>query len=128
MAEAGLLTEDSRVELIDGEIIEMAPIGSPHAGKLNRLIRLFSAAVDDKAIVSAKNPVVIGEHDEPQPDFPEAWLINLQTRCLEVYRAPEGGRYRRVEEYRSGCVAPESLPDVAIDIAELFPEKNQSPE
>ena len=44
MAEAGILTRDDRVELIDGEIIDMNAIGSPHAGHANRLNRLFARA------------------------------------------------------------------------------------
>lgn len=69
MAEVGLLHEDSRVELIDGEIVEMAPIGSPHGGNVNRFIRLFSKVVGDKAIVAAQNPVVLSGYAEPQPDI-----------------------------------------------------------
>ena len=69
MAEVGLLNEDSRVELIDGEIIEMAPIGSFHGGNVNRLTRLFSKVIGDKAIISVQNPVVLGGYAEPQPDL-----------------------------------------------------------
>ena len=69
MGEVGLLNEDSRVELIDGEIIEMTPIGSSHGGNVNRLIRLFSRVIGDKAIVSAQNPVVLGGYSEPEPDI-----------------------------------------------------------
>ena len=69
MAEVGLLHEDSRVELIDGEIIEMAPIGSFHGGNVNRFIRLFSKVVGDKAIIAAQNPVVLSGYAEPQPDL-----------------------------------------------------------
>jgi len=69
MAEVGLLHEDWRVELIDGEIIEMAPIGSFHGGNVNRLIRLFSKVVGDKAIIAAQNPVVLSGYAEPQPDL-----------------------------------------------------------
>ena len=69
MAEVGLLNEDSRVELIDGEIIEMAPIGSSHGGNVNRFIRLFSKVVGDKAIIAAQNPVVLSGYAEPQPDL-----------------------------------------------------------
>ncbi len=69
MGEVGLLNEDSRVELIDGEIIEMAPIGSFHGGNVNRFIRLFSKVVGDKAIVAAQNPVVLSGYAEPQPDL-----------------------------------------------------------
>lgn len=69
MAEVGLLNEDSRVELIDGEIIEMAPIGSQHSGKANRFVYLFSKVFGKKAIIAAKNPVVLGGYGEPQPDM-----------------------------------------------------------
>jgi len=69
MAEVGLLHEDSRVELIDGEIVEMAPIGSAHGGNVNRFIRLFSKVVGGKAIVAAQNPVVLSGYAEPQPDI-----------------------------------------------------------
>lgn len=69
MGEVGLLNEDSRVELIDGEIVEMAPIGSSHGGNVNRFIRLFSKIVGDKAIVAAQNPVALGGYSEPEPDI-----------------------------------------------------------
>ncbi|MDG4597027.1 MAG: Uma2 family endonuclease [Candidatus Contendobacter sp.] len=69
MGEVGLLHEDSRVELIDGEIVEMAPIGSSHGGNVNRFIRLFSKVVGDKAIIAAQNPVVLSGYAEPQPDL-----------------------------------------------------------
>jgi Uma2 family endonuclease len=68
MGEVGLLNEDSRVELIDGEIVEMAPIGSEHGGKVNRFIHLFSKIFGDKAIIAAQNPIVLGGYGEPQPD------------------------------------------------------------
>jgi len=41
MGEAGILGEDDRVELLDGEIVEMTPIGSRHAATVKRLIALF---------------------------------------------------------------------------------------
>lgn len=69
MGEAGILGEDDRVELIDGELIDMAPIGSNHAGIVMRLITLLGAAVAGRAIISPQNPVRLGEHSEPQPDI-----------------------------------------------------------
>ncbi|MBK8509418.1 MAG: Uma2 family endonuclease [Candidatus Competibacter sp.] len=69
MAEVGLLMEDSRVELIDGEIVQMAPIGSQHSGKVNRFIHLFSKVFGRKAIIAAQNPIVLGGYEEPQPDI-----------------------------------------------------------
>ena len=69
MGEVGLLNEDSRVELIDGEIVEMAPIGSSHGGNVKRFIRLFSKVIGDKAIIAAQDPVVLSGYSEPEPDI-----------------------------------------------------------
>lgn len=69
MAEAGLLAQDARVELIQGEIIDMAPIGSRHAAVVNELVRLFTSVVAGQAIVSIQAPVRLGLMSEPQPDI-----------------------------------------------------------
>ena len=69
MGEAGILGEDERLELIEGEIIEMTPIGSPHGGRVNQLNRLLTQAVGERAVVAIQNPVVLGEHSEPEPDL-----------------------------------------------------------
>ena len=68
MAEVGLLAPETRVELIDGVIIDMAPIGSRHAGTVTRLDRLLSRAVGDRAIVRVQQPVRLSRSSEPQPD------------------------------------------------------------
>ena len=68
MGVVGLFGEDDRVELIEGEIVEMTPIGSRHAACVSRLNHLLSAAVRDRAIVSVQNPVRLGIRSEPQPD------------------------------------------------------------
>jgi Uma2 family endonuclease len=69
MGEAGVLAPDARCELIEGEIIDMAPIGPSHAGKTNRLAAILTEAVRGAAIVSTQNPVVLGELSAPQPDL-----------------------------------------------------------
>jgi Uma2 family endonuclease len=69
MAEAGILHEDDRVELIEGEVVEMAPIGSRHFTCVNALTSLLVKGVGDEAIVSVQNPVRLDEHNEPQPDL-----------------------------------------------------------
>jgi Uma2 family endonuclease len=69
MGEVGILGPDARVELIDGEIIDMAPIGPPHAGTVNRLVRLLGLAVGDRAVLLVQNPVVLSRHSAPQPDL-----------------------------------------------------------
>jgi Uma2 family endonuclease len=69
MGEVGILTEDDRVELIEGELVAMAPIGSEHVAASNMLTRLLVRAVGDRGIVSVGNPVRLTRHSEPQPDF-----------------------------------------------------------
>jgi len=69
MGEAGVFAPDARLELIEGEIVEMAPIGSPHAGMVNTLNRLLGGLAGDRALVSVQNPLVLGERSVPQPDL-----------------------------------------------------------
>ena len=69
MAETGVLREDARVELLDGEIIDMSPIGPLHGGVAKRLIAYFSRFSHGRWIVSAQDPVHLDDHSEPQPDL-----------------------------------------------------------
>jgi hypothetical protein len=69
MAEAGVLPPEDRVELIEGEIVEMSPIGTPHAGVVNRLNYVFSSRLGARAIVQIQNPVALPPVvSVPQPD------------------------------------------------------------
>jgi Uma2 family endonuclease len=69
MGEAGILTDDDRVELIEGELVAMAPIGTEHIASTNALTHLLVMAVGGRGIVSVGNPVRLNRHSEPQPDF-----------------------------------------------------------
>jgi Uma2 family endonuclease len=69
MGEAGILHEDDRVELIEGEIVEMTAIGTRHFSCVNVLTRLLVVSVGDEAIISVQNPVRLNEYTEPQPDL-----------------------------------------------------------
>jgi Uma2 family endonuclease len=68
MARVGILKPDERVELLDGEIVAMNPIGSPHAWCVNRLNRIF-VAIEDRALVSVQNPLRLNARSEPEPDL-----------------------------------------------------------
>ncbi len=68
MAEAGILHEDDRTELIHGEIIYMSPIGNYHAAIVRRLTTLLTRLAP-QVIVDVQNPVKIGDHSEPEPDI-----------------------------------------------------------
>jgi Uma2 family endonuclease len=86
MAEVGILTRDDRVELIDGEIIDMNPIGSPHASIAKRLIQLFApAAAAGTILVSVQDPLRLDAANEPQPD-----LMLLRPRA-DIYRESHPG-------------------------------------
>ncbi len=69
MAEAGILTEDDRVELLDGKIIALSPVGGPHIGCVMRLTRLFVDRTDTSVFVSVQNPVLLDPHWKPEPDL-----------------------------------------------------------
>ena len=69
MGEAGILRVEERVELIDGEIIDMTPPGSRHAGTVMQLNRLLQRALGDSAIVLVQSPISLGRYSEPQPDL-----------------------------------------------------------
>jgi Uma2 family endonuclease len=68
MGETGILGEDDRVELLEGEIVNMTPIGLQHIACVNRLNMLFTALLGKSVIVSVQNPVVLSDISVPQPD------------------------------------------------------------
>jgi len=69
MAEAGIFGPEERVELIEGEIVTMPPIGPEHAGLVKQLISVLGRAVGELAIVDVQNPLRLSEHSEPEPDL-----------------------------------------------------------
>jgi Uma2 family endonuclease len=85
MAECGILPRDARVELLDGEIVEMAPIGDRHAACVDWLTHALATAVARRAIVRVQNPIRLGPRSEPQPD-----LALLRYRD-DFYRAGHPG-------------------------------------
>lgn len=70
MVHAGVFASDDRVELIEGEIIEMTPIGDPHASVVDRLNALLSRRLGDRVIVRVQGPVrFVALRSRPQPDL-----------------------------------------------------------
>ena len=69
MADAGILRETDRVELIEGEILQMSPISSGHAARNTRASKVLQRYVGEAAIVSNKHPVRLDAYSEPQPDI-----------------------------------------------------------
>lgn len=69
MGEAGLFAPGARLELVDGEIIDMAPTGSMHAWLVAELTKRLLRAVPSDTIVRPQSPLRLGEHSEPEPDL-----------------------------------------------------------
>lgn len=169
MGEAGILHEDSRVELIEGEIVEMSPIGSRHAGTVARIHTLFATRLGTRAVVWGRNPVLLTALvSEPQPDvmilayradfytsalpeppdvqllvevadsslpydrrtkiplyvragIAEAWLIDIESARVELYRQPGTSGYRAVlTPARDERISPLAFPDLIVTRADLL--------
>jgi len=69
LVERGFLSEDSAVELIEGEVVRMSPIGSRHAGIVNRSSTYLNRVLGDVVVVSVQNPIHLSDVSEPQPDI-----------------------------------------------------------
>ena len=82
MAQSGLLDETDRVELIDGELVDMARIGSRHAVVVDRLAECLGSGPSANHMVRVQNPIVLDELSEPQPD------ITLVKRANHADRHP----------------------------------------
>ena len=71
MGKAGILTPEDRVELLEGEVIVMSPIGTRHAACVDRLTRAFYSAgpIAGRALVRVQNPLAVSHRSELQPDL-----------------------------------------------------------
>ena len=86
MADVGILQPDEKVELINGEIIVMSPMGNPHATGVRRLERVWHNAVGNAAIVSGQCPIRLGEYADLEPD-----VAILRYREDDYAGKPPGG-------------------------------------
>lgn len=75
LGEAGILHEDDRIELIEGELVEMAPIGGEHATIVSILTMILARQCDPSQWVHVQNPLRLDRGSEPQPDLVLAKLI-----------------------------------------------------
>ena len=83
----GILDEDDRIELIDGEIVIMSPIGSKHVACVNAVSSELLKTASGRAIVSTQNPIRLGDNSEPQPDI--ALLRPRDDFYAEAHPAPD---------------------------------------
>lgn len=97
----------------------MAPIGSEHAAVLKRLVRLF-----DRVIVADTSSRYDREVKLPlyaRHGIHEVWIVDLENRCLHVFRDPAEGCYKQVQTIkRPGVMASLQLPECGIDLSALF--------
>ncbi|MDQ2694404.1 MAG: Uma2 family endonuclease [Pseudomonadota bacterium] len=163
-----VLDAGARLELIDGEVYDMAPIGSRHADLVEYLGDLLRYALPPELGVRRQNPVTLGAHSEPQPDLcvvraralpysqahpqpedillivevaehtldydrnvklplyarfaiPEAWIVNIPDRQVEIHTDPGQGGYQSILHRRGGGrITPQRLPGVTVDVQAIF--------
>lgn len=165
----GIFKEDDRIELVEGGLIKMAPIGQKHLGVVLWLDRKFNAALPaSSALVSVQNPIRLNKYSELYPDIailrprddfyiegkptaddvllvvevsdttlhydretkiplyarykiPEAWLVDLPNKRLEIYLDPSKNQYRKtLRPERIGQITPSMISGVVINLAELW--------
>ncbi|MDQ3570631.1 MAG: Uma2 family endonuclease [Actinomycetota bacterium] len=132
MAEGGVFTEDDRVELLEGEIVEMAPIGSRHAACVKRIASLFHHELGERATIGVQDPVRLSEHSEPQPDVmllrpradyyagshPDPGDVLLLVEVAETTAAWD--REHKLPLYASAGVTEVWIVDLAAGAVEAF--------
>ncbi len=103
MADAGIIGPESRVELINGEIFDMSPIGSLHAAVVSRLARDFIVAVGEAAVYAGAG-------------IREYWVVDLSSRSIAILSDPRDGTYETRRTHRGGePLEPAGLPGCLVD-------------
>jgi Uma2 family endonuclease len=132
MSEAGVFSDRERVELIEGEIIQMAAIGRRHAARVDRLARMFSRIPESLVIFRVQNPICLNDNSEPQPDialvqpradFYEESLPNSKDILLLVEVADSTVNYDRdvkVPNYARSGIQEVWLWDLETNCLEVY--------
>jgi Uma2 family endonuclease len=139
MGDAGIFPPDARLELLDGEIVEMSPIGPRHAGCVNRLNTMLVRAVGERAVVTVQNPVILDAYGEPQPDLtvsrprrdfyasahPQPGDVLLMIEVVDSTGAYDRGR--KVPAYARAGITELWLVDVGRRAVEVYtdPERGR---
>ena len=139
MGEAGIFSEGDRVELIDGEVVEKAPIGDRHIEavmRLNRLLSRWALGTQETGLfVSVQNPLVLGEHFEPEPDLvlvlrregragapiPEEVLLVVEVATTSLIC----DRETKLPLYAEAGIPEAWLVDLTTDVIEAYSEPRQ---
>jgi Uma2 family endonuclease len=121
MSDAGVFHEDDRLELVDGEVVVMTPVGRRHVACVLRVTQVLAAAAGRATMVSVQNPVVIADHDELHPDVAllglrpdgyESELPNARDVLLLIEVAETSLRYDH--EVKLPLYAAAGIPEVWI--------------
>jgi Uma2 family endonuclease len=131
MAEAGILGDDERVELLDGDVVEMSPVGDPHVAAVTRCGRAFAPAwVAGRLTLHTQDPVRLDRHSEPQPDIalappgveaaPRPGEVLLAIEVADTTAADD--RARKVPLYARAGVPEVWLLDVVARTLEVYRE------
>jgi Uma2 family endonuclease len=132
LGEVGFFHEHDRVELLEGEIVQMAPIGVRHATCVRKVNRVFNARFAGRATVDPQNPVVLPPESEPQPD-----IVLLQPRpddYLSGHPQPADvlllvevsdttvtwDRNRKIPIYAAAGISEVWLADLTADAMEVY--------
>ncbi|MCB1777182.1 MAG: Uma2 family endonuclease [Candidatus Competibacteraceae bacterium] len=134
MGEAGIFDEDTRIELLEGELFDMAPIGSRHMSALNKLIYLFYPA-RDQGIVSVQNPIDLAT-SEPEPDLAllksgNYWdhlpTVDEVLLLIEVAdRSVQYDREKKIPVYGRCGISETWLVDINARQAEIYREPSST--
>jgi Uma2 family endonuclease len=132
MIDAGVFNDDERLELIDGEIVEMSPIGNPHSVCVRRLNQLLNQLCGERAIVDVQAPMIAGTRYVPQPDLallrPKAdyYASGAPTPpdCLLVIEVGDSSvefdRQIKMPRYAGGGVAELWLIDLPREVVVVY--------
>jgi Uma2 family endonuclease len=156
--------QDEKLELLEGQLVAMTPIGAPHSSAIQKLNALLVPALMGRASVRIQSPFAALDTSEPEPDaaivplgdydtehpsqayllievaesslgrdrglkqriyaragVPEYWIVNLQDRCIEVYRQPRHEGYALCERVAHGAsVALQHFADVRIEVGQVL--------
>ena len=137
MAETGVLRPDARVELLDGLVIEMTPIGSRHAGCVKRLLRMLSRVAGDLATIGVQDPVTLDDASEPQPDvavlrFRSDGYADRHPGCADVLllievadSSKDRDRDIKIPLYARSGIPEVWLVDLEAGVVEIYRESGE---
>jgi len=136
MAQAGILKRSDRVELINGEIINMSPIGSIHAAVVNKISNFLKMLLMDQTIVSVQSPITLPPDNEPEPDIcllrpKEDYYSEALPTGIDIYVVIEvaGSTVAYDQEIKSPIYAKAGIPEYwLVDVNAMTIEVKSNPD